>query len=391
MRVLMVSDTYFPRISGVASSIRSFRAGLARLGHEVDLIVPRYGVDDMNEPGVFHADAWRIPLYPEERIMAPGKHAFWEQCGKTLGYDVIHIQTPFVAHIYGLRLARKWGIPVAVSYHTHFEAYIGHYYPWLSRTGGRAMVRAISRRQCQSADVIIAPSTAMARVLGSYGVRTRIDVIPTGIDMSSSYGGDGSDFRIRNGINLTRPIILYAGRLAPEKNIPFLLEVTARLRTAIPDILMLMAGDGPARPALEAFVHEHHLTDAVRFLGYVDRDTTLKEIYRAADLFVFASQTETQGMVLLEALAAGLPIVAISALGVADLLASHQGTCSSKADPDKFSAACLEILKNPALHARMATEAVQHAMRLSQDAMSRRLGETYAGLVGVADAIRGVA
>ncbi len=388
MRILMVSDTYFPRISGVASSIQSFRAGLTRLGHEVDLLIPAYGDGDTQGPGVFHVRAWRIGLYPEERIMRFTGRARLQKRLRRRGYDVIHIQTPFMAHFYGLYLARKWEIPVVISYHTYFEAYIGHYYPWIPKSWGRCLVRFVSRRQCNAADAVIIPSAAMERVLAAYGVRARAEVIPTGIDVSSCYAGDGISFRSRNRIDPKRPVLLYAGRLAPEKNIPFLLDVVAKLHAVIPDLLILIAGDGPARPALEAYSREKGLTDVVRFLGYVDRQTTLKDVYRAADLFVFASQTETQGMVLAEALAAGLPVVAIPALGVADLLVSRQGTRGSTADPNVFSAICLTILRDPELRARLAMEASALAARLSQDAMSRRLGRTYAALIDEEAAVR---
>lgn len=380
MRILMVSDTYFPRVSGVASSIRSFRSGLARLGHEVDLLIPAYGQDDVNEPGILHATAWRTALYPEERIMSLLGCARAHKRMKERNYDVIHIHTPFMAHVYGSYLARKWRIPAVVSYHTHFEAYVGHYYPWVPKAFGRRLVSSLSRRQCNIADTVIVPSAAMERVIATYGVRTRVRIIPTGIDISAR-SGDGMAFRSRYGVAPAQPLLLYAGRLAPEKNVAFLLDVVGTLRTAVPNIVLLIAGDGPARSALEAYSRKHGLTDNARFLGYVDRDTTLKDAYRAADLFVFASQTETQGMVLVEALAAGLPIVAIPALGVADLLAAQEGTRSSTADPGVFSTVCLSILRNTDLRARLAAEASRHAMRLSQDAMSRRLSETYAMLM----------
>ena len=221
----------------------------------------------------------------------------------------------------------------------------------------------------------------MAEVVTGYGVRTPIEVIPTGIDMPSPPVGRRAAFRALHGITPERPVLLYAGRLAPEKNLPFLLQVVASLRSVLPDILLLFAGDGPIRASLESQSRRYGLSDSVRFLGYLDRDGALRDAYQAADLFVFSSLTETQGMVLLEALAARLPIVAIPALGVADLLASRQGSRGSAADPDSFGAECLAILRDPALRARLATEAGQLAARWSREAMSQRLIEVYETLV----------
>ena len=387
MRILMISDTYFPRISGVASSIRSFREGLARLGHDVDLLIPAYGVSTSEGLGVFQAPAMRIPFYPEERLMTPLGALRIARYLASRPHDVIHIETPFMAQFWGRQLARKWQVPAILSYHTHFEAYVGHYYPWIPKAAGHHMIRAIARRQCDAVDTVIVPSVAMAEVVAGYGVGTRIQVIPTGIECPPSPKGCGAAFRAYHGIAPKRPLLLYAGRLAPEKNLPFLLEVARRLRLALPDVLLLFAGDGPARPSLEAQTRNLGLTDHVRFLGYLDRDHALQDAYQAADLFVFCSQTETQGMVLLEALAARLPIVAIPALGVADLLAFHKGSRGSTADPDTFSAECLIILRDPELRARLASEAGHLAARFSRDAMSQRLAKVYETLINEAQIV----
>ncbi|MHB1531544.1 glycosyltransferase [Acidithiobacillus sp.] len=382
MRILMISDTYFPRVSGVASSIRSFRTGLARLGHEVDLLIPDYGPQGTIETGILQASAWQVFFYPEERLMTPLGLMRLHRRLQERRYDLIHIQTPFVAHFYGTYLAQRLQIPAVTSYHTYFEAYMGHYYPWIPAPLRRGLIHWVSRRQCHAVDGVIVPSMAMAEILWSYGVNTPVQVIPTGIDAAPFANGDGAAFRASRDIGPERQVLLYAGRIAPEKNIPLLLDVVERLRPALPEVLLLLAGDGPARPALEAQSAQRGLTGAVRFLGYLDRENTLRDAYQAADLFVFASQTETQGMVLLEALAAGLPVVAIPALGAADLLADQQGSRSGSADPDEFTAQCLNILRDPELRARLAAEARELAGRWSQEAMSQRLIHFYATLTG---------
>ena len=382
MRILMISDTYFPRVSGVASSIRSFRTGLARLGHEVDLLIPAYGPREMLDTGILQATAWRVFFYPEERLMTPLGLMRLHRHLQQRRYDLVHIQTPFVAHSYGTYLAHRLRIPAVLSYHTYFEAYMGHYYPWIPAPLRRGLIHRISRRQCHAVAGVIVPSGAMAEILWSYGVNTPLQVIPTGIEAAPFASGDGAAFRANLSIGPERRVLLYAGRIAPEKNIPLLLDVVERLRPALPEVLLLLAGDGPARPALEAQSVQRGLSGAVRFLGYLDRESTLRDAYQAAELFVFPSQTETQGMVLLEALAAGLPVVAIPALGAADLLAARQGSRSARPDPDDFSEQCLRILRDPELRGRLAAEARELARRWSQEAMSQRLIHFYATLIG---------
>jgi glycosyltransferase involved in cell wall biosynthesis len=225
---------------------------------------------------------------------------------------------------------------------------------------------------------MIVPSMAMATVLWGYGVNTPIRVIPTGIDLTARTTGDRSAFRGRHGIAADQLVLLYAGRIAPEKNIALLVEVVGYLRAIFPDILLLLAGDGPLREPLEQQVIEKDLTAQVRFLGYLDHDTALRDAYAAADFLVFASETETQGMVLLEALAAGLPLVAIAAMGAADFVTSGRGTRSAPAQASAFAEVCADILSNDMLRARMAQEARQRATQWAESAMAERLQAFYA-------------
>ena len=148
----MTTDTYFPRISGVASSIESFRASLIRQGHEVDILLPaydgrkRYAPDD-DERALWRIPSWRIPLYPEERFMKFRALRSRRRDMSDAAYDLIHIQTPFIAHYHGVHLARRWRIPAVLSYHTYFEAYVDHYYPKIPGGLRRGSVRGLSRRK----------------------------------------------------------------------------------------------------------------------------------------------------------------------------------------------------------------------------------------------------
>lgn len=184
-------------------------------------------------------------------------------------------------------------------------------------------------------------------------------------------------FRQRLGIRANQPTLLYAGRIAPEKNIVLLLEMLVALRADFPDILLLLAGDGPSRETLERAARQRALMDHVRFLGYLDRETALLDAYAGADLLVFASESETQGMVLLEALAAGLPIVAVPAMGAADVLSSGLGTRSVPAEAHAFADACSRLLKDESLRQQLAGEARALAEQWSEPMMVKRLENFY--------------
>ena len=375
MRVLMVSDVYFPRINGVSTSIETFRQTLAQEGVEVRLVAPRYG-DEPDEPLVARVPGRPVPRDPEDRLVA------WRAMSEAVrtqaaDCDLVHIQTPFAAHYAGLAAARREGVPVLATYHTLFEEYLHHYAPFLPARGLRALARHVSRSQCNALDGVVVPSPAMQARLNEYGVRRPIHVLPTGIPLTRFASGDRVRFRAAHGIAAGRPVALFVGRVAHEKNIGFLLEMTAVAVKRRPDLLLLVAGEGPALPALRAQAARLGLGEAVRFTGYLDRRRELPDCYAAADVFVFASRTETQGLVLLEAMAVGLPVVALAQMGTADILAPRRGCRVPDDDPAAFADSVVEVLSDASLRARLGSEARAYAHGWSDAAMARRLADLY--------------
>jgi glycosyltransferase involved in cell wall biosynthesis len=379
MRVLMVSDVYFPRVNGVSTSIETFRRTLAGQGVEVRLVVPRYG-DEADEPGIIRVAGRPVPRDPEDRLVG------WRAMHRAVleaaaGCDVIHVQTPFIAHYAGLKAARQLGLPVLATYHTLFEEYVEYYAPFLPGNWLRGQARRLSRSQCNALDAVIVPSTAMRSRLESYGVNVPMHVLPTGIPLAQFAGGDGLVFRTRHDITPDRPVALFVGRVAHEKNIDFLFDALLHAQRQQPDILLVVAGEGPAMGELQSRVKELGLTEAVRFIGYLDRQRGLPDCYAAANVFAFASRTETQGLVLLEAMAAGLPVVALSKMGTADILDSGRGCFTPPDDPQAFGEVLGRILANPAAWGHLAGEARSLADEWSDVAMAARLAASYRQLV----------
>lgn len=375
MRILMVSDVYFPRVNGVSTSIETFRRTLEALGVELRLVAPRYGAEP-DEPGVVRVPGWPVPGDREDRLVS------WRAMHRAAlaaaeGCDVVHIQTPFVAHYAGLAAARRRGLPVIATYHTLFEEYLQHYAPLLPTGWLRRRARGLSRRQCNALDGVIVPSTAMRERLLGYGVGVPLHVLPTGIPIERFRGRDGAAFRRLHGIAPERPVALFVGRVAHEKNIGFLLDVLPHALRRRPDVLLLIAGEGPARAELEARVKREGLGDAVRFIGYLDRADALPACYAAADVFVFASRTETQGLVLLEAMAAGLPVVALAEMGTVDILGPGRASLAPPAQPAAFGEALARLLGDEAERARLAADAPRYAAEWSDAEMAARLARLY--------------
>ncbi len=378
MRILMISDVYFPRINGVSTSIQTYRRELLARGHEVVLIAPAY--DDYWEDD---ADVLRIParqvfMDPEDRLMRSGFVHDLTGALYSRNFDIVHIQTPFLAHYLGVRLAKRLGIPRVETYHTFFEEYLYHYIPFLPRQLLRYAARRLTCSQCNDVDAVVVPSTAMLEVLRGYGVRSQTEVIPTGLETDRFVPGDGATFRRKHGIADDRPTLVHIGRIAFEKNIDFLLHVLVIIRNTVPDVILVIAGEGPALSQLRALVERLGLADNVHFVGYLARDGELLDCYRAGDVFVFASRTETQGLVLLEAMAQGTPVVSTAVMGTKDVLRDGVGALIATEDADAFAAKVLHVLRDPLYRAQLAATAPEYAHSWSATRLSERMTAFYA-------------
>ncbi len=381
MRVVMVSDVYFPRINGVSTAIQTYRQALAAHGVSVSLVAPDYGQSDAPS-WITRVAARPVPGDPEDRLARWGALRDAVDRAVGAGCDLVHIQTPFAAHYAASRAARRYGVPLVATYHTLFEEYLKHYAPLVPGAWLRGLARAFSRRQCNALDAVIVPSRAIEQRLATYGVRAPMHVLPTGIPLPAPLAGAGrAAFRQRCGIDPVRPVALFVGRVAHEKNIGFLLEAIEVARTELPNILLLIAGEGPALAQLRQRVADCGLSRNVQFIGYLDRASELPSCYAAADVFVFASRTETQGLVLLEAMAAGLPVVALAAMGTVDILGARRGALVPDDHPDAFAQTLLRLLGDRALAARLAVEARAYAAEWSDDQLAGRLADLYRQLV----------
>ena len=389
MNILMLSDVYFPRVNGVSTSIRTCAQWLVRNGHRVTLVAPNYAMDSEQarhdaEFGdgfeVLRLPARRIFFDPEDRLI---KAAALRSVLPVLAqrrWDAIHIHTPFRAHQLGVRLAHATDTSLVETYHTYFEEYVAHYLPWLPKALLRQFARRASRRLCDAVDHMIVPSAEMSSILQGYGVRTPATVLPTGIELGEFADGDGPAFRVRHGIPPSRPLLLTVSRLAAEKNIEFLLHVMRALAKDFPDLLFVIAGEGPDAERLGAIARTLGVEQNVHFIGNLDRRSALIDCYRAADVFVFASPTETQGLVLIEAMAVGVPIVSTAVMGTATVLRHAHSALVSPPDVGAFSACVARVLREPALRASLAAAGPRDARAWSSDGLMRHAVALYAGL-----------
>ena len=373
----MLSDVYFPRVNGVSTSIHTFRNQLAQLGHESALIAPAYGSNGTDETDIFRIPSHRVLFDPEDRRMELRSVLLHLPDLRRHRFDLIHIQTPFVAHYAGVSLSQRLGLPRVETYHTLFEEYLYHYVPFVPKSWMQALARRFSRNQCNNLDALIVPSGTVLEVLRAYGVTVPIEVIPTGLELDRLAGGDGAAFRARHGIAPGRPTLMHVGRVAFEKNIDFLLRMLVNVRRRIPNVLLVIAGEGPALRHLQRLAIKLGAQNSVMFVGYQDRKQALLDCYRAGDLFVFASRTETQGLVLLEAMALGVPVIAPAIMGTKDIVGPERGAVVSRLDEAEFASKAVALLEDNARRARLGCEAKDYAREWEARRMAERMAEFY--------------
>lgn len=379
MRIAMFADCYHPIVNGVTTSIQLQIEFLKQAGHQVRLFAPAVPGYRDSDPCVRRFASVRFPLHPEERFSFPVPMAHLREALE-FKPDLVHLHTPFNVGFFGWMVAAALGVPRVFTHHTLFEEYL-HYVPlppgWL-----RPVALGLCRFFWNSARLVVAPSQQVGQRQLQQGLQRPVWIIPTGVDVESFQGGDPRIPREELGLGPEEPLLLYMGRVAREKSLDFLFEALVRARRTAPGLRLLVVGDGPDRPMIQQRAETLGLREAALFLGYRPR-TELKHYLAAAQLFVFASQTETQGLVLLEAQSAGLPVLALRASGSTEAVdPGRSGFLVEPGDLQSFSETLLRILNDPELRSRLAAGALEQAQAFSISAMGERMMEAYEEAAG---------
>jgi glycosyltransferase involved in cell wall biosynthesis len=375
MRIGLFTDTYLPEANGVVTVVQLMERELRRAGHEVFTFAPAYPGFQADSPGVYRFPSAHFPYYRGMRVALPYSRPALRAIS---GLDILHSHDPFSMGLLAMWASRHYGIPHIHTYHTLYAEY-RRYLPRLIRPS-REMTERLSRAFCNRCQAIIAPSEQMKRELERYGITRPIFPLPFGVDEAEFARKITWDVRAALGLP-EEDLLLYVGRLGLEKNLEFLLRAYKRLLGDRPQARLIIAGDGPFRQALEDYAAELGLQGKVIFTGYLPRERLI-DLYRQATLFVFASKTETQGLVLLEAMMAGLPPVAIGALGVLDLVSSGETGLLVSEDEGEFARACLRLLEDEGERQRLSQEAQRWARQRTARASTARLLEIYAAIRG---------
>lgn len=376
MKIGIFTDTYVPDTNGVVTVVRLMERELRRAGHEVLVFAPAHpGLWD-EDPHVFRFRSVRFVLYKGLRLAIPYNR---RALAMLRDLDVVHSQDPFSVGLVGFWASLRYGIPHVHTYHAQYVEY-RKYLPYLIRPSRRAVER-LSRTLCNQCDAVIAPSAALQQELLRYGVRVPVHVLPFGVDEELFDRPPGWDLRQALGLPPDAEVLLYVGRLGWEKNIELVVRSFRWVAAARPRVWLVIVGDGPHRPALERIVRELALTERVIFVGQLPWERLVAP-YQQASLFVFASKTETQGLVVMEAMTAGLPVVAVRAMGVADLVQSGETGILVDDGEEAFAEACLELLTDEPRRRELGRRACAWARAHSAQASVAQLIAIYEGVQG---------
>lgn len=317
MKICMLTNTYSPHVGGVARSVGILTQQCRGAGHEVLVVAPSFPGDrHEREQDILRVPAWQNFNGSDFSVRVPLPQLVRSRIDR-FDPDILHSHHPFLLGDSALRMAYALHRPLVFTHHTLYEQYT-HYVPFDS-PGLKRFVIQLATEYANACDAVIAPSESVAELLRERGVETPVHAIPTGIDTSAFAHGDGDRFRSERGIPEDAVVIGHVGRLAREKNLSFLAGAVAAALRGEPRTRFLVVGDGPESAVIQRILREQGGEDRLLMTGKLAGDH-LFDAYAAMDLFAFASQSETQGMVLAEAMAAGLPVVALDGAGVRDVV-----------------------------------------------------------------------
>ncbi len=386
MHVGFFTDTFAPNQNGVVVSIETFAAELQALGCRTTIFAPdtrhplagrrrRLHARGAAEVRWVRSVPWMIDRSYRFALPAIRQLA---QVADDSAVDLVHTHTPFALGYAGLHVGRRLRLPVVHTYHTYFAEY-AHYL----RAGavfGRRAAPPVSRWFCNLHNLVLAPSSDVRALLESYGVRSPIDVVMSGVKLPAPADpDDGHCVRSRAGMAADAPLLLYVGRVAREKNLDLLLRTLVRLVARKPETRLALVGDGPDGPRLKALARRLGVEAQLHWAGWIPHDA-LRPWYAAADVFVFASLTETQGLAVLEAMAHALPVVAANGPGLRDTLVDGDNGLVVEPIPAAFAAGVAKILDDRRTAARLAGSAQRTATHLSATNQARRLLNHYEAL-----------
>jgi glycosyltransferase involved in cell wall biosynthesis len=339
MRIVMLTNTFMPHVGGVARSVAAFTAEYRRCGHQVLVVAPEFPDMPASETDVVRIPAIQNFNGSDFSVVLPVSGLLTDELDD-FKPQIIHAHHPYLLGTTALRIARFRDLPLVYTHHTLIEQYT-HYMPGGDTPGFKRFAIKMGTRYANLADQVFVPSESIATLLQERGVQTPITVMPTGVDVEHFAQGDGARFRKQLAIPADAFVVGHLGRLAPEKNLEHLAGAVADFIKQNSRACFLVVGKGPSEPQIREIFAQRGLGERLHITGILEAEQ-LVDAYHAMDVFAFASRSETQGMVLTEAMAAGVPVVALDAPGVREVV---RDKCNGRLLFDESSEALVSALQ----------------------------------------------
>jgi glycosyltransferase involved in cell wall biosynthesis len=377
VHIAFFTNYYHPVVNGVVRSVASFREELMRKGHNVFVFAQSDEDYKDSEPFIFRYPSLPLPL-PGDISAALPVSSFVDQLLPSLKLDVIHTHHPILLGQTAARRANEMGLPLVFTFHTQYWEYT-HYVPFPMEAIQEFLKNRIHKwlqEYLQKCQHIVIPSESIRDFLvKEYGLQDRFTVIPTGTNLEPFLRADGKALRKEQGWQ-DETVLISIGRLAPEKNWDTLLRAFARAASEYPKLRLVLIGDGPARDSLEELAVELGIKEKVTFTGALPF-AKVPAYLKAADAFAFASVTETQGLVTIEAMAAGLPVVAVDGSGTRDIIENGKQGFLVENDPDALSEGIKKLFIDPRLIKRFSHQALKKAKMYDIELLGKQLITVY--------------
>ncbi|MBC6713267.1 glycosyltransferase [Treponema sp. Marseille-Q3903] len=395
MNIAMFTDAYFPRINGVTISVKSYATELTKLGHKVCIVCLEYSeeqqksaiFDEKSEDEKSPFSVIRIPSMgiiwsKEDRMVRLDKWHFLKEKMKVFQPDIIHINSEWTIGYLGTLYSRKAKIPIVFTFHTFLEEYLMNYVNFIPQGSMQKLGRDIVKFYLKKAELIIAPTKRIEKVVHEYGIEKDTFLLPTGIPSNLIKFDKNQNKCIKAALFKKFPllknknILLYVGRVVKEKNLTFLYDVLEKIKQSDKNSALLFVGGGPFLEELKEIAASRGLKKDVVFTGYAAYKDLIY-FYKMASVFVFPSLTETQGLVTIEAMTAGLPVVAIGEMGTVDVMRGDNGGFMVSNDVDEFASKVHILLNDKKIYSRKKADAIEWAKRWSIETLTPKLVDCY--------------
>ena len=393
MKILYITDQYWPTVTGVSVSVDCFKNELEKMGHTVYIFTSDYpNAEEFDKKhkvkNLYRFKSAPVIVNKDNRLVVRSERKRIRKLIDQIDPDIIHLQTEFMLCKMCKAYARKKKYPIVITAHTNWEELIHIYIPFFPIKILRYWTRHYLRAVFKYADAVVAPTSLMELLLHLYFIKNPIRIIPTGIEVQPK-----SKRKIKSNIPTAnkavveeypilknKKFLLFAGRIGKEKNIEFVIDVLGNLKKEFQDLMLLITGNGPEIENLRRYVKNKCLEERIIFTGFIARKQ-LDDYYKSAAIFCFPSKVESQGLVVLEAMAQGTPVVAIGKMGTREVMSGDNGGFMVDDDIHEFTMKVKMLLNDKRLYKLKSEEAYHHAEKWNLTSTAEKMEKLYKSIL----------